>query len=245
MTGTIAALVGSAGGVGTSRLTVECGATLARAGWTVALFDASFATPGLDRYVPGSIQPDLTSLLTGGCQLQDALYDSELDVPGRLAICPASAPFARRSTAMTADAARQFEQQLASSSLTFDAVLVDTPPVAGNQALAAVNAAERVAVVTEDSTRGLDALASTRDVLADVGVSPTMTVANRAGDGEVAADVSIPDAALGPARNGPECLSPDEAFAPAIGETVEQLYGVSLDLEYSGGGRLGGLLGRS
>ena len=58
-------LVGAAGGVGTTRLAVECGATLARTGRDVAAVDA---------------------------ELGAALYERELNVPGRLALCPARAP---------------------------------------------------------------------------------------------------------------------------------------------------------
>lgn len=243
MTNNVAALVGTAGGVGTSRLTLECGATLARAGWTVACFDAAFATPGLDTYVDGPIDTDLPRLLTGTGQLQAALYEQDLSVPGQLTICPATSPFARTAEAMTARAAERFEEQLAAASLSHDAVLIDTPPIAGNQALAAVNAPARTAIVTTDATRGQDALARTQDVLADVGVTPNLVIANRATDGVEAADVEIPAVDLGPAREAPACVPPDTTFAPAVANAVEQLFEVSLDLEFSAGGRLGGVLG--
>ena len=142
------ALVGAAGGVGTTRLAVECGATLARTGRDVAVVDAAFDTQGLARFVEGRIEADATALAAGDAELGAALCEREFDVPGRLALCPARAPFERLARAKTAAAARRFEQQLAAAALSHDAVIVDTPPIGGNQALAAVDAADRVAVVT-------------------------------------------------------------------------------------------------
>ncbi|PSQ57111.1 hypothetical protein BRD18_07905 [Halobacteriales archaeon SW_7_71_33] len=49
----VAALVGAAGGAGTTRLTVETGALLARGGERVAVFDAAFDTQGMVDHVEG------------------------------------------------------------------------------------------------------------------------------------------------------------------------------------------------
>jgi MinD-like ATPase involved in chromosome partitioning or flagellar assembly len=91
-----AALVGATGGAGTTRLCVEVAALLAHAGRDVAVFDAAFATQGLARHAPGRIDPDATALLTDAdVGLADALVDHPADLAGRLALCPASAPFER------------------------------------------------------------------------------------------------------------------------------------------------------
>lgn len=235
------ALVGAAGGVGTTRLTVECGATLARTGRDIAVVDAAFDTQGLARYVEGRIEADATTLATGDAELGAALYEHELDVPGRLALCPARAPFERLARAKTAAAARRFEQQLAAAALSHDAVIVDTPPVGGNQALAAVDAADRLAVVTSGDDRGADALARLRDRLEDVGASHDATIATP-GDGTLAdADAAVPSVPASP-RGCPACVPPDETFAPAVAAAVEAALGVELDLEFPESGRLRGVL---
>lgn len=183
--GSTLALVGATGGAGTTRLTVEFGATLARAGRDVALFDAAFATAGLARHLPGRLDPDLTGLLTDAdAALSDGLVEYPAEVPGRLSACPARAPFERLARAKTAEAAERFEALLARAAREFDHVLVDTPPVAANQAVAAVSAADRVGIVVRASERGLDALPAMGDRLHDLGAPADVVVANRASGGE-------------------------------------------------------------
>jgi cellulose biosynthesis protein BcsQ len=167
MTVTVA-LVGAAGGVGTTRLTVECGATLARGGHDVAVLDAAYATQGLAAYVDGRVGTDLTEAVTDEADIETVLTDLDPGTPGRLALAPARAPFERFARAKTAGAAERFEEAMAAAALSFDVVLVDTPPVAANQSVAAATAADRVAVVTVDSRRGADALARTRARLQDL-----------------------------------------------------------------------------
>ncbi|MEF8782006.1 MAG: ParA family protein [Haloarculaceae archaeon] len=238
------ALVGTAGGAGTTRLAVECGATLARAGWEVAAFDAAFGTQGLADYVHDRIDADVTALLTEEATLGEALYEASLDVPGRLAVCPARAPFERLARAKTAGAAERLEKHVAAAALSHDAVLVDTPPVAANQAVAAVDATERVAVVTPDTIRGADALARMYGRLADVGASPDAIVANYA-DGEVVieeADARVPRAATTAPGDCPASVPPDGTFAPAVARVAEAALDTALDLEFPDGGRLGGFI---
>ncbi|MFC7072668.1 ParA family protein [Halovenus rubra] len=158
----IATVVGAAGGVGTTRVTVECGATLARAGHDVAVVDVAFGTQGLRSYIESDITADVTALLTEEASLGDVLYDLPVDTPGRLAVAPVRAPLERLARAQTIGAARHLERQLAASSLSYDVVLVDTPPLNGNHAIAAVNTAEKVGLVTADTSRGRDSLAMMR-----------------------------------------------------------------------------------
>lgn len=239
------AIVGAAGGVGTTRLTVECGATLARAGWDVALFDAAYTTQGLSAYVEGPIEQDITALVTDETPLEETLYEHDADVPGRLALCPARAPFERQARAKTAGAAETLERQLAAASLSHDAVLVDTPPIGGNQALAAVNAADRRAVVTTDTERGADALALTRERLADIGHQTAVVVANRGQADAVSADVRVPESGASKPQACPASVPPDETFAPAVADAVEALVETDLDLSFPDGKRFGGLVGSS
>jgi MinD-like ATPase involved in chromosome partitioning or flagellar assembly len=238
------AFVGAAGGTGTTRLTVECGATLARAGWEIAVFDAAYATQGLATYLDGRIDQDVTALATGEAGLEETLYEYPAEIPGRLVFCPARAPFERLARAKTADAAERFERQIAAASLSHDAVLVDTPPVGANQALASVNAADRVAVVTTDTERGADALALAQDRLADIGTPPQTVVANRSGgDGPLAPDARIPPTDARRPGDCPTCLRPEGTFSPAVAAMAEDLFECSLGLEFSDEGRFSSLVG--
>lgn len=241
------ALVGAAGGAGTTRLAVECGATLARTGRDVAILDAAYATQGLADYVDGPIGTDVTELVTDDeAELDDVLQTLDVDAPGRLACCPARAPFERLARAKTAGAAERFAKQVAAAALSHDVVFVDTPPLAANQAVGAVDVADRVAVVTPDSERGADALARTRARLTDVGESVDAIVANFADGDPVVTDADARVPTHGTAAPGacPTCLSSDEAFAPAIAAATEAALDLRLDIEFDTGGRLDGLLGR-
>lgn len=234
MTTRTLALVGAAGGVGTTRLTMECAATLARAGRDVVVVDAALATQGLAAYLDRQVSSDATALATGEAAVEETLYEPARKLPGRLAVCPARAPFERLARAKTTEAAERLGDQVAAASLGHDAVLVDVPPVAANQAVAVVEAAETVAVVTEDTERGRHALTRQRERLADLGSPSDCAVVNRAGDGHVDADLTVPESDVCAPRSCPVCANPDgeRAFASAVAETVEALLGVSLDLGF-------------
>ena len=171
MSANTTAVVGATGGAGTTRTTVEAATMLARDGRAVAVLDAAFATQGLADHVEGDLRPDLTALLTDevDAPLDAGLIESDWTDTGRVALCPARAPFERLARAKTPAAARRFEDRIAEAAARFDHVLVDTPPVASNQAIAAVTACERVAVVAPATTRGDDAAQRTIDRLADLG----------------------------------------------------------------------------
>lgn len=107
---TTAALIGATGGAGTTRTTVELATLLARDGRSVAVLDAALATQGLSDYLSGRLDPDLTAVLAEEEPLAAALVDLDLDgVSGRVACCPARAPFERLARAKTPEAARRFE----------------------------------------------------------------------------------------------------------------------------------------
>ncbi|WP_115863253.1 ParA family protein [Halorussus litoreus] len=258
MDATTAALVGATGGAGTTRLAVELGATLARDGREVAILDAAFATEGLSRHVPDRIDPDLTDLLVAEADrsLADGLREHSVtaDLPGRLELCPAHAPFERLARAKTADAAQRFEALLDDAGENFDHVLVDAPPVAANQAVAAVTAADRVAVVAPASERGVDALARTRGRVADVGASVDAVIANRVeGDWDSgsedhplrSADAAIPESDATSVEDVPASVGgsdasadPEDGFAPAVARTAEVVFDAELELEFEESGLL-------
>jgi len=242
MSTNITALVGATGGAGTTRLTVETASVLAASGYDVAVFDAAFQTQGLASYAPTAIEADITALLTGETDLDSALVEQPTELPGTLSFCAASAPFERLARAKTAGAAKQFEQQLAAAALSHDVVLVDTPPIGGNQAIAAVNAADHVGIVTPDSPRGRDGLALARERLADIGAPEPAVVANRS-DGSLDADATVPTAETTDPREWPAAVPADEQFTPAVLELIEALLGLTPDVDVPEKGRFAGLLG--
>jgi len=231
MSGEVCAFVGTVGGAGTTRTALEFGATLARDGQSVAVVDAAYATQGLSTALPGRIDADITRVVTEDRPLRAATHDLELDVPGRVAVAPARAPFERLSRAKTSACGRRLAKRLATASGRFDRVLVDVPPVAANQAVAAVTAADRVVVVTPDTDRGLDALSRTRDRLADIDAGVHAVLANRAGDpprvGD--ADAAVPTAETTALPDAPVCVESTE-FASAVGVAVETVLETDLSL---------------
>ncbi|PSQ10091.1 cell division inhibitor [Halobacteriales archaeon QS_5_70_15] len=225
------ALVGAVGGAGTTRLCVEFAAILARDGRDVAVVDAAYATQGLADHVEGRIDPDVTALCTDASDdpVEAGLYDVHLDAPGRVAYSPALAPFERVARAKTPEAARRFAERVAEAGEAFEYVLLDVPPVAANQSLAAVDTADRVAVVAPDTPRGADALPRMVARLRDVDSPATVEVANRGDGTEVGrATVAVPE---GPpeASAAPAALD-DGAYAVGVGSAVQEVLGTELSV---------------
>lgn len=232
------ALVGTTGGAGTTRCAIETAAALAADGRDVAVLDAAFATQGLGDYLPGTLDPEMTALLTdeADAPLDDGLVDLDLDAPGTVACCPANAPFERLARAKSADAARQFEARIAEAAAAFDHVVVDAPPVAANQAVAAVNACDRVCLVAPGTTRGADAVQRMRGRIADVGAETDLVVATR---GELrTADVSVPESDATEPEECPSCLDEGEAFAAGVGRLAAAAFETDLDDAFASDGLL-------
>lgn len=228
MTSDTLALVGAVGGAGTTRVTLECATALAGDGRDVAVLDAAYETQGLADRTPGRISPDITELCLEDDHIEEGLIDRDIDGAGRLAVCPARAPFERLARAKAPEAAEAFERRIGEASRIFDHVLVDVPPIAANQAVAAVNAVDRVAVVCDDD-RAADAVPRMCDRLADVGIEDSTTVLTHT-DGHPDADVAVPtfDAELS------VITEPHEAHKP-IGETLERTLDVSIATEEADG----------
>lgn len=250
------ALVGAVGGAGTTRLAVEFAASLAHDGRDVAVLDAAYATQGLAQYVGGRIDPDVTRLCLDDDPLADGLVDLQADLPGRVALCPAFAPFERVARAKTPAAAQRFEERVEEAAGWFDHVLVDTPPIAANQAVAAANVADRVALVSPPTRRGLDGLPRATGRLADVGVGAHSIVLNRipgstgstgstgsgvdpgesgtSRPGEESRPVAQPDAVVPESRVSSPADAPavvDEgSFAEGVAGALELVLGVELDV---------------
>ena len=213
MAPTTAALVGAAGGAGTTRTCLELATALAADGRDVAVLDAAYDTQGLARHLPGRLDPDMTALVTDeadrplstglveftpaeNTETFAAVDDAALDDIGRVRCCPARAPFERLARAKTAEAAQALDGRIEAAAAEFDHVLIDTPPLGSNPAVAAVTTAERVAVVAPATARGLDATQTTRGRLQDVGTSADAVVAvdrtDRDGFPEEDADAVVP-----------------------------------------------------
>ncbi|WP_262179026.1 AAA family ATPase [Haloarcula laminariae] len=232
------ALVGVAGGAGTTRTTVEMAATLGRAGRSVAVLDAAFGTQGLATHVRGRITDDVTAVAVGETAFETALYDADYDVPGRVSFCPAHAPFERLARAKAPDAARALGTAVADAADRFDHVLVDVPPVAANPAVEALTAVDRHALVAPATRRGADLLPRQRGRLRDLDAPADAVVATRT-DAPDAVSVEGADHAL-PAGDpvGPDALDPESALAPAVAAAVEALLEVDLDLDFEEPGLL-------
>ncbi len=239
------ALVGAVGGAGTTRTAVESGAILARDGYDVAILDAAFGTQGLADYIEGRIDADLTAVLVDETELEAATYPITTNLPGRLDAIPACAPFHRFARAKTAGAAERFERQIAAAGLAADVVLVDTPPVAANQAVAAVNAAHQVALVAPDSLRGADGLARQRGRLGDIDVAVDHTVATFTGEPSVLEDATatLPESDVVEAGIAPTASHETTPYVQAVAAFVEQVFDVALDVEFEEPGRLQRLVG--
>ncbi|WP_276273352.1 ParA family protein [Haloarcula litorea] len=228
------ALAGATGGAGTTRTTLELAATLARDGRSVGVLDAAYATQGLATHVGDRIPTDLTAVVADDDPLAEALADWGIDAPGRVAIAPAHAPFERLARAKTPAAAQAFERAVTDAVSRFDHVLIDVPPVAANQAVAAVSAADRTALVAPATERGVDLLPRQRGRLRDVDAPADAVVATRV---DAAGAVEVPDADYGlpaaaPSAPVPTALDPERDLAPAAAVAAEGLLDVTLDVEF-------------
>ncbi|SFR32463.1 MULTISPECIES: P-loop NTPase family protein [Halorubrum] len=202
MQATTLALIGAAGGVGTTRTAVELAAMGARDGRRVAVVDAAFTTQGLSEYVAGRVEPDLTALLTDDpdAALSAAAYpligagdaarrsgsagaggerdvNGDPDLPGRVDAVPARAPFERVARAKTAEAARKLAGRIDEAATTYDAVVVDAAPAGSNEAVAAATSVDRAVAVRPATVHGRDAAQRLRGRIADVGGSLDSTLA--------------------------------------------------------------------
>ncbi len=248
MHATTLALVGATGGAGTTRTAVELAAIGARGGRDVAVVDASFTTQGLSEYVHGRIGTDLTTLITDepDTALSAATYpiaaapsdDGPNERSGRADVVPVRAPFERIARAKTAEAARKLERRIDEAATAYDAVIVDTSPVASNEAVATVTTADRVGVVRPATEHGRDALQRLRGRIADVGASVDTTVAVRrevVADAETDGTAADADLVLPPTdpnvRTAPAVADGADAYAKRVLDAYARLFDTAVDVE--------------
>lgn len=224
------AFVGAVGGAGTTRVTLACAELLARDGHDTVVLDAAYATQGLAGRTHGSIDPDMTKLCLDDRPLEPGLVDRSIDGGGRLAVCPAHAPFSRLAKAKTPDAAQRFEDRIEEAARQFEVVLIDTPPIAANQAVAAATSADTVAVVC-DANRAESAIPRTTDRLADIGIDEHATIVTRTSE-HPDADATVPTLdPEPPALEDSEATH--EAILPVLTATTD--VGVSIERESADG----------
>jgi len=212
------AFVGAAGGVGTTRVTLECGRLLADDGIDTAILDAAYGTQGLSDRVAGRIDPDMTALCLSETPLEEGLIDLPGERAGRLSVCPAHASFERLARAKRPAAAERFGERMEAAARHVECVLVDTPPVATNPAVAAATAAGSVAVVC-DGDRADSAVPRTADRLADIGVDDPTTLLTRT-PSHPDADVAVPTF-----ESAVPAESPDSPAREALADALEKLLG--------------------
>lgn len=259
MYATTLALAGATGGAGTTRTAIELATIGARGGHDVVVLDAAFTTQGLSEHVEGRIGTDLTSLITGDDEvsLSAATYPIAIDgsgdertdvVSGRADVVPARAPFERIARAKTAEAARKLERRLDEAATTYDAVILDAAPVASNEAIAAVTAADRVGAVRPATPHGRDALQRLRGRIADVGGSVDATVAvcrgTTAETDEASADADLVMPPTDPeVRSAPVAANGSGAYTRAMADAYTRLFDAVVDVDVDDDGLIGRLRG--
>lgn len=227
----VTAVTGAAGGVGTTRLAVEFATMLARDGQHAAVLDVAVDTQGLAAYHSARLDPDFTQVLTDDTPVTAALVEYPTDTPGDVMLCPARAALSRLAEVKTATAARQLGTAIDALPERIDHVLLDTPPVATNPAIAAVTTCDRPAIIVPSTQRGVDALRRTEGRFRDIGVDPAAVITTF---GDTSAPVEIADAAV------PRLATPAPGDAPiaaagtgqpqlAIANATEAACGVSLE----------------
>ncbi|MFC7235296.1 ParA family protein [Halosegnis marinus] len=233
MSTNVTSLVGAVGGAGTTRLCIELAGLFAAEGDRAVVLDAAYATQGLADHMDGRIDPDATALVTADRPLADGLVGLDTAGDGTVEALPARASFERLARAKTPEAARRFESLLAEAREHADRVLVDVPPVAANQAVAAVNAADRVALVAPGTTRGADGVARLRDRLADIGTEADAVVATRAVECDFA-DACVPADDAEPGET-PVADTADGAFAAGVAAAAEVACDAEIERSFDGG----------
>lgn len=221
------AFVGTAGGVGTTRTVVETAAALARDGRSVHVLDAAYATQGLARYRHGRIDPDVTAVCLEEASLAAASGRLDVDAAGEVTLTPARAPFERVARAKAMEPARRLGDLCAEAAENADHVLVDVPPVAANQHVAAVRTADRIVAVAAADGRGGDALRRTIDTLADLDTGVDAVVAT--GGDLPAADAAHPTVTAAP--DDPPVALGDDRDAAAVLAATETTLGVDLGVD--------------
>ncbi|PSQ30772.1 hypothetical protein BRD16_05970 [Halobacteriales archaeon SW_6_65_46] len=219
------AFVGTAGGAGVTRLCVESAALLSTEGVGVVVLDAAFATQGLARHLSGRLPTDVTTLVTEGRPLGEAAYELPTAGDGTVVCVPARAPFERLARAKTPAAAEAFERLVATARDRAEYVIIDVPPIASNEAVAAVTAADAVTLIAPGDRT--ETVPRTRDRLSDIDASTDTVVATRTEESAVA-DVTVPTETT-PAGETPVADSDGGPFTAGVAAVVENSFDIVVE----------------
>ncbi len=223
---TTAALARASDGTASGPLCLALGGMLAAADRSVLLLDVDADIQPLARYTPGAIDSDLSQVLLGDATLEEATYP--IQVAGdHIAVSPFRAPFARLARAKASEAAQQLSPILEAAATRYDHVIVHTPPIGSNPAVAAVTEASTVGIATRADEYGLDALYTMQGRIEDIGAEWTTTLATGRNKHADAVDVVLPDIVPGmSAPADPSSIS--KQTRTALATLASQLCGVEI-----------------
>jgi len=223
---TITAVVRASDGTASAPLCLALGGMLAAADRSVLLLDVDADIQPLARYTHGVIDPDLSQVLLGDTTLEEATYPIQAD-DGHIAVSPFRAPFTRLARAKASEAAQQLAPVLETATTRYDHIIVHTPPIGSNPAVAAITEASTVGIATRADEPGLDALYTMQGRIDDIGAEWTATVATGRNKHADAVDVVLPDIVPGMSAPADPASMPTQTQT-ALVTLANQLCGVEL-----------------
>jgi chromosome partitioning protein len=177
--GTVYAIANQKGGVGKTTTAVNVAACIAEAGYATLLVDIDpQANATLALGVPKDIEPNIYDVLSGGCDLDAAICETDI---GQLKLVPAHPDLAAANVELPREpgSERRLRDALSVTRQRFDHVLLDCPPSLGPLTVNGLVAADRVIVPVQTEYFALEGLAGLLDTLALIQreLNPRLTVA--------------------------------------------------------------------
>jgi septum site-determining protein MinD len=168
----IIAVVSGKGGVGKTTLVANLGAALVRMGKNVIVLDANFTTPNLGIHLGIPLFPiTLHDVLKGRANIRDAIYEHE----SGLRVIPAGISLRDLRGADSRDLPNALLDLLGNA----DIVLLDAAAGLGREALASIESADEMIVITNpDLPSVTDALKAVK-IAEQLGTKPLGVVVNR------------------------------------------------------------------
>ncbi len=160
------------GGVGKTTLTANLGVVLAGYGIDVTLLDADVTMANLELILGLEGKPiTLNNVLSGDADIEDAIYDG----PGGIKVIPAGLPLRHLKKVKIERLAKTVE--LLSSQT--DIILIDAPAGLEKDALAAIDVAQEMILVTTPEIPSISDALKTRIVANSLGVNIMGVIVNR------------------------------------------------------------------
>jgi chromosome partitioning protein len=177
--GTVYAIANQKGGVGKTTTAVNVAACIAEAGYATLLVDIDpQANATLALGVPKDVQPNIYDVLSGRCDLEDAVHDTAIE---QLKLVPAHPDLAAANVELPREPGSEgrLRDALAAAHDRFDYILLDCPPSLGPLTVNGLVAADRVIVPVQTEYFALEGLAGLLDTLALIRreLNPRLTVA--------------------------------------------------------------------